>query len=93
MDLNNARGITKQFAINTGFRESIIQMQKITSFARARGERSLYLKVSVGGIRRLEVPNRIFSEGECGRCTHGVSRCTCGTHTKCDLTGNGFSFS
>ena len=67
--------------------------KKITSFARARGERSLYLKVSVGGIRRLEVPNRIFSEGECGRCTHGVSRCTRGTHTKCDLTGNGFSFS
>jgi len=28
LDLNNARGITKQFAINTGFRESIIQMQK-----------------------------------------------------------------
>ena len=79
-------------ANNTGFRESIFRC-KITSFTRARGEMNLYLKVSVGGRRRLELPNRIFSEGECGRCAHGVSRCTRRTHKKCDLTGNGFSFS
>ena len=29
----------------------------------------------------------------CGRCTHGVSMRTRGNHTKCDVTGNRFSFS